>query len=981
MINSYDQIQLLYEIALNIGEGSNMKQAANKALSTYLRKLNCFAGAIYKAENIKDKCWFKNITSIPVKIERNTFFNEIISHFNTSPNNCINDQIQVSLPFTKTCEEKTTAYVMKLADFGLLVMLKKDNKLPEDLIYALQPLNKKLGEALISFQIKEINHIHSQALEASNNAILITDAKGNIEWVNKAWCVLNGYENHEAIGLYTNLIKSESNDEKIFKSMWDSLSRGEVWHGNLMNKRKDKTEYNAEITITPLVEEFGLINHYISISQDITSRKQDEDALLESKTRFEEMANLLPQPIWEIDLEGKLIYANKAGFQIFGYEPHEVASGLNFLKVIGSNDRHRIKEVFQRKMEGSKSGDYEYNCLKKNGETFPAMIFSAPIYKKGNIEGIRGIVLDVTTLKNTQERLERISSLQDILIKISTQYINISFENIEYAINNALEEIGNFVDADRAYIFDYDFDKEITNNTFEWCHDGIEPQKDLLQDVPLSALSTWVESHLKGESIHIPDVSNLPIDSEVRAILESQDIKSLIALPMYNEQKCIGFMGLDSVRFIRKYTQKEQSILEVFAQIVVNLKNRLQAEMQLKIAKEKAEKAEKFQFNFLSTMSHEIRTPLNAVVGLTNILLMETPKPEQMENLNTLKFSAQNLLSIINDILDYNKLISGNVILNNHDFSINEIINGMYRVMSNLALSKEIDLEYFVSEDVPQIIIGDSTRLLQIINNLVSNAIKFTAKGYVKVSISKTGFKNGKHIIEFKVEDSGIGVPSDKFTVIFEDFKQSSSSTTREYGGTGLGLPIVKKLLQVMDSDIKIESEVGKGTIFSFEIAFEDGDPLKIKTYDQVVKFDNSLEGIKVLLVEDNKINQVVALKFLHEWKCIVEIANNGLIALEMIEVGNYDVVLMDLQMPVMDGYTATRAIRENKNNKIKNIAIIALSASALGEIKTKARNFGMNDFITKPFNPPDLFKALIKQTIVRKEQMKDFKNDISKNL
>jgi len=529
--------------------------------------------------------------------------------------------------------------------------------------------------------------------------------------------------------------------------------------------------------------------------------------------------------------------------------------------------------------------------------------------------------------------------------------------------------MGLFVEADRAYIFDYDFENQITINTFEWCREGIEPQIDNLKEVPLEAIPQWVENHLSGRSIYVADVLSLDENDDLRQVLEPQEIKSLIAVPMMDDNECIGFLGFDSVKKHHSYTQKEKSILEVFAQIVVNLQNRYQSESQLKLAKEKAEKAEKAQFEFLSTMSHEIRTPLNAVIGLTNILLMESPKPEQLENLNTLKFSARNLMSIINDILDYNKLLSGNVVIDNHDFSLKELLDGMYLSMSSLASSKEIEIKYSIGEDTPEIVVGDSTRLLQIINNLVSNAIKFTHKGFVEIKITKKGFKKGFHQLEFSIEDTGIGIPEDKYETIFEEFRQTSGAVTREYGGTGLGLPIVKQLLNMMGSEIQFKSQVGVGTMFCFTISFKEGDPNKVTRYESILQYDMSLANIRVLLVEDNKINQMVALKFLHEWKCEVDTAENGEVALEKVELNRYDAILMDLHMPVMDGYTATKKIREHPSYFINRTPIIALSASALGEIETKARNYGMNDFITKPFNPNALFKALLNQTVVKKSK------------
>lgn len=1088
MITSTDQIQILYEIALTTGEGRNLKQAANKALSVYLRKLNCFAGAIYQKEQIENLCWYKKVNAIPSRIERIEAFKKLTGELPLDPKNCSEGINPEALPGIGTFDENTHTYIMNLPGYGFLVMLKKGEMLPDDFILSLKPLNKKLADALRAFTVENTLNLHSAALEASSNAILITNVEGYIRWVNEAWCSLNGFSREEVLGKYSNLVKSDDHEAGFYKKMWDTLALGKTWNGEITNRKKDGEKYIAEINITPVFDNNNQITHFIGISQDvtekrlaeerlkdneamlstlvetipdlvwlkdaegtylacnpkfekffgatekeiigktdydfvdkntgdlfrqhdknamdagkptvneeevtyasdghkelletiktpmfdadknvigvlgiardITGRKLTEEALIESKERFEQMADLLPQPIWEVSADGRFVYANKAGYEIFGYTPEDINKGLNFLKVISKKDHKRIMSNFSKKIRGIKTDEFEYECIKRNGEAFPALIYTSPINKHGKIIGVRGITLDISNMKNAQEELRYFSALQDILINVSTKYINVSTEKIDEALREALTEMGEFVSADRAYIFEYDFKKQITNNTHEWCYDGIKPEIENLQGVPLEALPQWTDKHLKGDTVYVPDVLALDPENDLRKILEPQGIKSLIAVPMMHGIECLGFIGFDSVRKHHSYSEKEKSILQVFAQIVVNFQLRSKAEQELIHAKETAEHAEKAQFNFLSTMSHEIRTPLNAVVGITNILLMENPKPGQITNLKTLKFSSQNLLNIINDILDFNKLVSGKVVLEQADFSIQEILKGMHYAMNSLAKAKEISLDYTVDKDIPEIIVGDSTRLLQIINNLVSNAIKFTKQGGVKVDVNLISKKQKKVTLHVSVKDTGIGIPGDKFETVFEEFKQTSSSTTREYGGTGLGLPIVKKLLEAMGSEIVLQSELGKGSEFSFDIDFLIGDRQKIKSSDKPVTFDDSLKGIRVLLVEDNKINQMVARKFLSEWKTETDIADNGKIALEKIEQNTYDLVLMDLQMPVMDGYTATEEIRKHAEERISKIPVIALSASALGEIETRARKYGMDDFVTKPFVPEVLFSSMVK--------------------
>lgn len=1090
MISSFEQIQILYEIALNIGEGENLNQAASKALSVYLRKLNCSSGAILRINKLDDNCWAQLVHSIPARIDRNEIYSDFVKTIALSPKDCATMKSEIKFPATIHHDQSKHSYVLELNDFGLLFMIKTGDPLPDDLLVTLFPLNKKLGDALNSFITKETINLQSKALESSSNAIMITDSGGYIQWVNQAWTKLNGYTREESIGQYSNIMRSSSHEDTFFKEMWESLLSGNVWYGTVENKKKSGETYIAEINITPVTNHTGSISNFIGISQDVTKRKRaehklqkseahlrtlvetipdlvwlkdadgrylgcnprfeeffganesiilgktdydfvakdladsfrshdlaamdagkptvneeeivfasdghkelvetiktpmhdkngevmgvlgiarniterklTEDALIESKQRFQEMANLLPQPIWETDNNGFFTYANKAGFQVLGYSQEDINNGLHFTDVIANEEKQRIIYSFWKRMNNEETNDYQYTCVKKNNETFNALIYTSPIKRGEKVVGVRGITLDITKLKENENLLKYLSGMQDVLISISTQYINVAAENIDLAIQNALKEIGEFVSADRSYIFDYDFTNQTTSNTYEWCNEDIDPQIEYLKDVPLDAIPQWVEKHVKGESIYIPDVYALPIDDDVRAVLEPQDIKSLIAVPMMHNDQLIGFIGFDSVKTHHIYTEKEQSILEVFAQIVTNLQLRSKAENELKIAKEKAEQAEQAQFKFLSTMSHEIRTPLNAVVGITNILLMDNPKEEQMENLNTLKFSSLNLLSIINDILDYNKLVSGNIILENLDFSLSELLKRMFLAMNSIAVTKGLKLHYSIDKNIPDVLVGDSNRFLQVINNLTSNAIKFTKKGSVNINVKMVEEMGDEVKLYFEVRDTGIGIPAEKYNLIFEDFKQSSSSITREFGGTGLGLPIVRKLLNVMGSEINLDSIVGIGSVFSFNIFMKKGNSDRLAEFESSINFDGSLAGKKILLVEDNKINQMVSMKFLTEWECVVEIADNGKIAVDKCRMEKFDAILMDLQMPVMDGYTATREIRKLEVELEKKTPIIALSASALGEVETRARKYGLDDFLTKPFVPEVLFKTLVKYT------------------
>jgi signal transduction histidine kinase/CheY-like chemotaxis protein len=388
----------------------------------------------------------------------------------------------------------------------------------------------------------------------------------------------------------------------------------------------------------------------------------------------------------------------------------------------------------------------------------------------------------------------------------------------------------------------------------------------------------------------------------------------------------------------------------------VDEKETLNKQLQATIAETKA--LAESRSVFLSTMSHELRTPLNAVIGMTN-LIKDTATEEQTENLDILEFSALSLLTLVNDILDYNKSENDKIELENLPVQLPILLHKVCSGLQQKAAEKGIEVLLEVDDKLKdQWVIADPTRLTQIIYNLAGNAIKFTECGTVSVKAIAGQESNEQIMVSFSITDTGIGISADRQQVIFEPFMQASADTTRHYGGTGLGLAIVKRLLKLFNSTIELESQPGKGSVFSFAIHFNvyKGKINPVSIYTAV---NTSLESLNILIAEDNPINALLLVKLLSKWSIKAVVTNNGQEAVDKLLSNTFDVVLMDLHMPVMDGYQATLAIRSLNEPTKALIPIIALTASVSHNIHDKIKEAGMNDYLSKPFQPASLYKKL----------------------
>jgi len=434
--------------------------------------------------------------------------------------------------------------------------------------------------------------------------------------------------------------------------------------------------------------------------------------------------------------------------------------------------------------------------------------------------------------------------------------------------------------------------------------------------------------------------------------------QSLLSFPIAFNEEVVGAITVVSFRKNAFDQYHQDSIEHLLGFLSVALQNAFTHE-QVNLLKIRAEESEKHEQQFLANMSHEIRTPMNAVLGMTNLLLDTKVDEKQTKYLKAINVSSKNLLVIINDILDLSKLEAGKMDIEKIPFRVRDVIQNVSETSQYKADEKGLRFDIHISPDLPEVLKGDPTRLNQILTNLASNAVKFTDKGSITISVDQP---DNSHFIQFRVIDTGIGIPEDKQHLLFGNFKQVDSSTYRKYGGTGLGLAISKTLIELQGGKVDVKSVLGKGSEFSVKIPYELGteEEAMALQQDKVVDYAG-LSDVRILLAEDNEYNQIVVVDTLTSLinNASVEIAENGLIALEMVQAKSYDLILMDAQMPEMDGLDATKAIRKLKDDKINSIPILALTASVHKADIDKCLASGMNAFVPKPFTRDELLGTI----------------------
>lgn len=651
-----------------------------------------------------------------------------------------------------------------------------------------------------------------------------------------------------------------------------------------------------------------------------------------------------------VDMEKyELIYLTRAGMKAYGLEKSEDYIGKKCYKLLQGLDEpcpfctnHRLKVGEHLRW------DFHNEKLDRWFTLDDTMVV------------LNGRKCRVETATDTTEvvRLSNQLSMENVLMKCLNMLVTAG--DIKVGVQSFLETMGGYYNANRAYVFEFDLENQELNNTFEWCKPGVTAEIDKLQNLPLDCVDDWVKTFKSVGAFYISSLdADVDKDTEAYRLLEMQGIKSLIATPLLKKGEIVGFIGVDDP------TQKirDVSLLKSCADIMMIELEKHRMTEELERALQEAKDANNAKSFFLFNMSHDIRTPMNAVTGFIRIAMEHAENSKVIDALKKADLSSHHMLSIINDVLDMSRIESGKMELQHKNMSPVEHIHSieaMYRqAMEDKGIKFQIEWE-----NLPKRVSADETRIVQVIGNLLSNATKYTHRGGKVIfrSMCNGTDEKGRYCFEVHIKDTGIGMSEEFCKRVFDPFERERNSTVSGVQGTGIGLALAKRIAEAMDGGLTVNSVKGDGSefIFTFKAdpAEQDAEDVEAVLEEKTVDFT----GKRILLVEDIDLNREIAVEILSSEGFEVEEAEDGSIAVEMIEKtepGYYDCVLMDIQMPIMDGYEATRTIRAIGNPGLANVPIVAMTANAFEEDRKHAFEAGMNGHVAKPIDIDELLKVL----------------------
>lgn len=775
--------------------------------------------------------------------------------------------------------------------------------------------------------------------------IMEIDTKGHVTFMNTQGMMTLGFDNNDlARGVTLSSLFMPDDLDRLMRELSGLTRPGQITFDEYVLTNKLNRNVSVLFHAGPIIIR-NRVAGYRCVLTDVSKHKEYEQKLSNEKALLEHLIDAAPEAIVLTDFDGRIMRINSGFTQLFGYDSDEAMNRMIDDLVVPEELRDEAVKIDETAL-ATGTGYLETIRRDKHGNRINVSLIASSVISNDKTIAFLGIYRDIT--REIKSRL-----MQEIQYNIST--VALQDSDIFDIYPTIVKEIGKLWNVNNFFIALYNREKDTL--TFPFFAD----ERDHFQETAAkNTLTGWVIRNNKAVLLDENDI--LKIEKTGAISLVGSPCKIWMGVPLRMDDEVIGAICLQDYKSIDAFNYEDLQVFEFIAnQIVLTLQRRRMLD-NLITARKRAEEAAFSKQQFMSTMSHEIRTPLNEVIGITNLLHQSNPREDQMDYINTLRFSANHLLSLVNDILDYNKMEAGKIVFEKTEFDLASMLEDIRRSYSHRALEKGIYFALEKSPDLPATLIGDPIRLNQILSNLLSNAMKFTSRGGITLKAMVRDRQDGRALVEFSVADTGIGIAPDKQEEIFESYAQASADTTRKYGGTGLGLAICKRLVDLQGGTIGVSSEPDKGSVFTFAIEYtvpvtepraaeQGGAPDSMK----------GLAGKRILVAEDNKINFFVANKFLESWGVRVTHVENGALALEEIKKQEFDLILMDLHMPVMDGIEATRIIRSSPDKKISQIPIVALTAAVMSEAHDKIENLAINDYVLKPFKPKDLYDRIAK--------------------